>query len=174
MADPKKAYHLEFATIKANLNKLNSLFDFFNLNAKTHIRKTSHILYFKEAEQIATILSIIGAHIALMEFENCRIGKDVNNDINRVSNATAANEDKVIKASAKHVADIMDIQRLAGLAVLNDGLARVAKLRLDNPLASLEDIGKLLSPPISKSGVNHRLKKIAQIAERYRVGERHV
>lgn len=168
MADPKKAYHMEFGTNPSHIDEMGALFEFFDLSPKIHRRKSAHILYFKEAEQIATILNIMGAHVALMEFENRRVDKEVNNSINRMSNALAANEDKIIRASAKHIVDIMDIQKMAGMAVLNENLARVAKLRLDNPLASLEDIGKMLKPPISKSGVNHRLKKIADIAEKYR------
>ena len=168
MADPQKAYHMEIGVDAKHIDNLSSLFDFFGLAPKIHLRRQTHILYFKEAEQIATILNIIGAHVALMEFENYRAHKDVNNAINRVSNAAAANEDKVIRASAKHIVDIMDIQKTAGMSALNDNLVKVAQLRLDNPLASLEDIGKMLTPPISKSGVNHRLKKIGEIAESYR------
>jgi len=171
MADPKKAYHMEIAANPHRMEELWSVLAFFGLLPKIHLRKASHILYLKEAEQIATVLNIIGAHVSLMEFENCRVDKDVNNAINRVSNALAANEDKVIKASAKHIADIMDLQRLGGMSALSDGLAAVAALRLDNPLASLEDVGKMLVPPISKSGVNHRLRKIGQIADKYRKGE---
>jgi len=168
MADPKGAYHMEFATNPDCIAKISEAFVFFGLAPKHHVRKSQEILYFKEAEQIATILSVIGAHIALMEFENCRVGKDVNNAINRAANAVAANENKIIAASANHIKDIMDIHNLVGLSDLDEGLAQVAQIRLDNPLLSLEDIGKKLSPPISKSGVNHRLKKIAQIAEIYR------
>ena len=168
MADPKKAYHMELAPNPSYIEDISRLLAFFGLAPKGYLRKSTEILYFKESEQIADVLNIIGAHVALMEFENCRVDKDVSNAINRVANAAAANEDKIIKASAKHIVDIMDIQRFAGLSILDNNLAQVATLRLDNPLLSLEDIGKMLTPPISKSGVNHRLKKIAEIAERYR------
>ena len=168
MADPKKAYHLEIIAPPKHIDEMRRLLIFFGLSPKIHSRKSSQLLYLKEAEQIATVLNIMGAHVALMEFENCRVDKDVNNDINRVSNAAAANEDKMIKASAKHVTDILDIQKLAGLGTLSDSLSQVAQIRLDNPLLSLENIGKMLEPPISKSGVNHRLKKIAKIADKYR------
>jgi DNA-binding transcriptional regulator WhiA len=168
MANPAGAYHMEFAVNPKHISDVTEIFAFFGLAPKRHKRKSQQILYFKEAEQIATVLNIIGAHVALMEFENCRVGKDVNNAINRAANAAAANADKVVAASAKHSRDIMDIQNLVGLSVLEDSLAQVAQIRLDDPLLSLEDIGKKLVPPISKSGVNHRLKKIAQIAEGYR------
>jgi len=170
MADPKKAYHMEVTVSPRYIDKIREIFAFFGLSPKIHRRKSSHILYFKEAEQIATILNIMGAHLALMEFENCRAHKDVNNDINRISNAAGANEDKMIRASAAHVADIMDIQKTVGLGFLNKNLADIAHIRLENPLISLENIGKKLEPPISKSGVNHRLKKIAQIADKLRNG----
>jgi len=168
MANPAGAYHMEFAINPDHITKIVEIFAFFGLSPKQHSRKSQQILYFKEAEQIATVLNIIGAHIALMEFENCRVDKDVNNAINRAANAAAANADKIVAAAAKHSRDILDIQNMAGLSVLDNGLAQVAQIRLDDPLLSLEDIGKKLAPPISKSGVNHRLKKIAQIAERYR------
>ena len=168
MTHPRRAYHMEFAVNSESKQKLIKIFELFNLKPKQHLRKTSDILYFKEAEQIATILNIMGAHVALMEFENCRVGKDVNNSINRAANAAAANEDKVVTAAARHIRDIMDIQAAAGLGVLGVSLAQVAQIRLDNPLASLEEIGQKLTPPISKSGVNHRLKKIAKIAENYK------
>ena len=168
MANPRKAYHMEFAVDSACIGDITEAFTSFGLLPKHHKRSAQQVLYFKEAEQIATVLNIIGAHVALMEFENCRVDKDVNNAINRAANAVAANADKVIAASAMHIRDIMDIQRLAGLSALDAGLARVAQLRLDNPLLSLGDLGKMLVPPISKSGVNHRLRKIAEIAETYR------
>jgi len=168
MVHPKKTYHLEFAAGPSYKKNLIEIFAFFDLSPKEHSRKTGEILYFKEAEQISTVLNIMGAHIAMMEFENCRVDKDVNNAINRAANAAAANEDKVISASARHIKDILDIQKTIGLSALDKNLAEVAKIRLDNPLASLEDIANRLKPPISKSGVNHRLKKISEVAEKYR------
>ncbi|MCL2353582.1 MAG: DNA-binding protein WhiA, partial [Defluviitaleaceae bacterium] len=136
---------------------------------KEHMRKTGNILYFKEAEQISTILNIMGAHAALIEFENHRVDKDMNNAINRTANAAAANEDRLISASARHIKDIMDIKSSVGLSILDANLLAVATLRVENPLATLEEIAASLNPPISKSGVNHRLKKIAKIASQYRV-----
>lgn len=169
MVNPQRAYHLEFYINPDYLMEITDIFAFFDLTPKIYKRKSGQTIYFKEAEQIATILSIMGAHIALMEFENCRVNKDVNNSINRSANAAAANVDKVIVASAKHIKDILDIQKMAGgLSVLDSNLAQVAHARIKNPLISLEDIGKSLTPPISKSGVNHRLRKIAKIAESYR------
>ena len=168
MVHPKKAYHMEFSVTPATEKNLIEALAAYGLSPKKHGRKSGEILYYKEAEQISTVLNIIGAHVSLMEFENCRVDKDVNNAINRAANAAAANEDKVIAASARHFKNITDIQEIAGLSVLDAGLAEVAKIRLDYPLASLEDIGKRLSPPISKSGVNHRLRRIGEIAEKYR------
>jgi len=173
MAHPKKSYHLEFAVTDMYKPRLVSIFTDFGLVPKEHSRQNGEILYFKEADQIATLLNIMGAHISLMEFENCRVERDVNNAINRAANAAAANADKVIAASVRQIADITDISNTIGLCALPQNLADVAKLRLENRLATLEDIGKQLSPPISKSGVNHRLKKIAQIAEKCR-GNAHV
>jgi len=168
MAHPQKGYHLEFAVTPMYKPRLLGVLAEFGLLPKEHTRSNGEILYFKEADQIATVLNIIGAHVSLMEFENCRVDKDVNNAINRAANASAANADKVIAASVRQIADIMDISRTIGLSALPKNLADVAKLRMDNHLATLDDIGKQLSPPISKSGVNHRLKKISYIAEECR------
>ena len=164
MVHPEKGYHLEFG----HVGRLPECFAAFGLSPKEHLRKGARILYFKEAEQISTVLLVLGASVAMMEFENCRVDKDMNNAINRTANAAAANADKVIAASARHVSDILFIQEKLGLSVLEAGLAQVAKARLDDPYASMEDIGKRLSPPISKSGVNHRLKRIGQIADKHR------
>jgi len=165
MAHPNKGYHLEFAVTPMYKPRLLAALTAFALAPKEHTRANGDILYFKEADQIATLLNIMGAHVALMEFENCRVGKDVNNAINRTANAAAANTDKVIAASARQIADIMDISRTIGLSALPAHLGDVARLRLDNQLATLEDIGRMLSPPISKSGISHRIKKISAIAE---------
>ncbi|MCL2235496.1 MAG: DNA-binding protein WhiA [Defluviitaleaceae bacterium] len=171
MAHPEKSYHMEFATDTLYKQRLSDAFAFFGLAPKEHQRKGVDILYFKEGEQIATILAVMDVPSSLFEFENCRVDKDMNNAINRVANAQAANADKVISASARHVRDIQDIQRIACLSDLSLELAQVAQLRLENPFATLEDIGGQLKPPISKSGVNHRLRRIGEIAERYRKRE---
>ncbi|MCL2619661.1 MAG: DNA-binding protein WhiA [Defluviitaleaceae bacterium] len=173
MVHPEKGYHMEFATDPLYKQRLTDAFIHFNLSPKEHHRKGVDILYFKESEQIATILAIMDTPKALFEFENCRVDKDMNNVINRTANAQAANADKVISASARHVRDIQDIQRIEGLSSLPLELVKVAQARLENPFAPLEVIGAELSPPLSKSGVNHRLRRIGEIAQQYRkrVGE---
>ncbi|MCL2855577.1 MAG: DNA-binding protein WhiA [Defluviitaleaceae bacterium] len=168
MTDPKKSYHMEFATDQLYKQRLTDAFAFFGLSPKKFKRKGVDILYFKEAEQISTILTAMETLDALFEFENCRVEKDMNNAINRTANAAAANADKVISASVRHVRDIQDIQRIVGLSALPPNLVQIAQIRLEQPFATLEDIGTQLTPPISKSGVNHRLRRIGEIAEKYR------
>jgi DNA-binding protein WhiA len=123
-------------------------------------------VYFKDAEQISDILNITGAHGALMRFENARIRKDVENKINRNVNCDSANMDKAISAAVKQTEDINIIQRSVGIQALPAGLAEIITARLEYPEISLKELGGMMSPPISKSGVNHRLRKIHEIAER--------
>jgi len=164
--NPKGDYHMEFFYPNDTFCKeFMELFRFFGLSPKFLTRRGMSYIYFKEAEQISTLLNIMKAHVALMEFENLRIEKEVKASINRLSNGAAANEYKIIDASASQVKDILTIKQNMGLNKLNKNLLEVALLRLENPLASLSEIAKMTSPPITKSGTNHRLKKISQIAK---------
>ena len=164
--DPRKSYHMEFAagTIQY-AQELMGIMHFFQLNPRIITKSDSqHVIYFKKSEEIGKILAIIEAHVSMMDFELASVDKEVNNALNRANNWIAANENKQIAASAKHFRDILHIQERAGLAALPPGLQEIAIIRLENPLDSLADIGAKLSPHIGKSGVNHRLRKISQIA----------
>ncbi|MGX8797442.1 DNA-binding protein WhiA [Fusibacter sp. JL298sf-3] len=166
---PNKSYHLELIThndwfAEQLAGAMNSWFD---LGAKFTQRKHSYIVYMKESEKIVDFLNIIGAHQTLLEYENVRIIKQMRNDVNRVVNCETANLNKTINAAYDQIHAIETIERNGGLKTLPDKLLEVAKLRLDNPEASLTELGEMLVPPIGKSGVNHRLKKIVSIAEKY-------
>jgi len=126
------------------------------------------VVYVKEGSQIVDLLNVMEAHVALMEFENVRILKDMRNTINRKVNCEAANINKTVKAATRQVEDILYIQEKVGLATLAEGLEEIALLRTRYPEASLKELGEMLSPPVGKSGVNHRLKKISEIAEELR------
>ena len=128
-------------------------------------RKRYYMVYIKEGENIADFLNIIEAHQALMEFENARIYKDVRNMVNRKVNCDAANINKTVNAAARQVADIEYIRSVCGLEKLPDSLREMAYVRLENPEVSLEELGRLLDPPVGKSGVNHRLRKIGEFAK---------
>lgn len=125
----------------------------------------------KEAEKIADFLSIIGAHVALMRFEDIRIVRDMRNSVNRLVNCETANLNKTISAAQRQVENIKLIQATIGLDQLPDRLQEIAHMRVEYQDVTLKELGEMLSGgPVSKSGVNHRLRKIDEIAEGVRVG----
>lgn len=166
MSDPYKGYHLELVcTGEEQAQQLSGLLHDFELDAKTVRRKKYFVVYMKEGENIADFLNIIEAHKALMEFENTRIYKGMRNMVNRKVNCEAANITKTVNAAARQVEDIQYIQKVYGLDNLPQGLREMAYVRLENPEAALGELGKLLDPPVGKSGVNHRLRKIEEFAQ---------
>ncbi|MBR6386440.1 MAG: DNA-binding protein WhiA [Ruminococcus sp.] len=169
--DPNKEYHLEFISPCESLaNELVSLLKDIGANAKTAVRRNQYVVYLKDSESIEDTLTFIGAPQCTLEIMNVKIYKDVRNKANRIANCDTANIDKVINAAIKQTEDIKLIISTNGLESLNDELREVALLRLENEDMSLKDIGENLSEPISRSGVNHRFKKIAKIADDIRKG----
>lgn len=169
ITNPEKAYHLEIAVLSETYaRQLKKLIASFGVDAKIVERKKYHVLYIKEGSQIVDFLNIIEAHVALMELENVRIIKEVRNSVNRQVNCETANISKTVTAAAKQIEDIKYLQCNMGFSQLTDGLREVAELRMDYPDSSLQELGRMLSEPISKSGVNHRLRKISRIAEELR------
>jgi DNA-binding protein WhiA len=169
ITDPEKAYHLEIVCNSEVLSSdVKKLINSFGLHSKSVVRKNSHVVYLKEAEQIIDFLNILGAHGQLLDFENVRIVKEMRNKTNRISNCDSANLDKTINASARQVESIRLIDEKRGLSTLPEKLQEAARLRLENPEASLIELSELLDPPIGKSGINHRFKKIEEIAEKIR------
>ena len=140
----------------------------FEIDAKIVERKKYQVVYIKEGAQIVDFLNVIGAHMALMEFENVRIVKEVRNSVNRQVNCETANITKIVNTAARQIEDIKYIQCNMGFGTLSDGLREIAELRLEYPDSSLQELGKMLDNPISKSGVNHRLKKLSNIANELR------
>lgn len=169
ISDPEKAYHLELVTNSEDLAfDLKRLINSFGLRSKVSARKNSFVVYLKESEQIGEFLAILGAHNHLLEFENVRIVKELRNKTNRIVNCENANLDKTINTAAKQIDDIRLIDAKRGLWSLPTKLVEVARLRLEHPEASLAELGELLDPPLKKSGINHRLKKIEEMADRLR------
>ena len=125
-------------------------------------------MYLKEANNITDVLVMMGAMKAQMELVNIMILKGISNDINRKVNCETANLNKTIEAAVKQTNDIMFIRDTIGLESLNDNLRNIAYLRLDNPDVNLKDLGEMLDPPVGKSGVNHRLRKICELADELR------
>lgn len=167
LSDPNKGYHFEISTqseiLADNIKRL--LNSFVDIHAKVSRRKDSFVVYIKDSEQIKDILNILGAHTQLLEYENVRILKDVRNKANRLNNCEYANMDKTLNAANKQINAINHIKATKGIDFLPGNLIDIALVRLENPEASMTELGEMLNPPIKKSGVYHRLKKIEKISE---------
>lgn len=166
VSNPEKSYHIEIVcATEKKAQQLREIINTFGLEAKTILRKRSHVVYLKEGSQIVDLLNIMEATNSLMEMENVRILKEMRNSVNRKVNCETANINKTVSAAVKQTEDIKLIRDKIGLGELPEGLQEIAKLRLEYPNATLKELGDLLSVPIGKSGVNHRLRKLSEIAE---------
>lgn len=166
ISNPEKTYHLEFVTHSQQHSKdLSELINTFGLNSKIVLRKESYVVYLKEGEQIVDLLNIMGAHSALLKLEDIRIIKEVRNNVNRIVNCETANLEKTINASLRQIYNIEYIDKVIGIDKLPENLIDIARLRLMHRDASLKELGMMLNPPIGKSGVNHRLRKLEEIAD---------
>jgi cell division protein WhiA len=167
------SYHLEiFSLYKEHNDALCELMNSFDLNSKTLERKKGFMTYLKEAEKITDFLIIIGANNALLKFEDIRIVRDMRNSVNRLVNCETANLNKTIGAAIRQVENIKYIQRMVGLEVLPEKLREIAELRVAYQDVTLKELGEMVSSgSISKSGINHRLRKIDDIAEKLRKGQ---
>lgn len=167
MSDPQKSYHMEFVCINEDQAKqLKNVIKGFEMDARIVIRKKYHVVYLKEGAAIVDLLNVMEAHIALMNLENLRILKEMRNSINRRVNCEAANITKTVNASTKQIDDIILIRDSYGLYNLQDNLREMAEIRLEYPDATLKELGEYLDPPVGKSGVNHRLRKLGELADR--------
>lgn len=167
--DPLKNYHLEFCAAYKNLCTdlctILSEIEECALTPKTILRGGSYVVYLKDSEQITDLLTYMGATNSAMDIMNAKAYKQIRNAANRRTNSELANINKTAAAAARQLSAIEKIESSTGLASLPDQLYEIALLRRDNPELSLRDLGEMLDPPISRSGVNHRLMKIAEIAE---------
>lgn len=171
MSNPEKSYHLEFVCItEQQANQIIEIMTSFELEGKLVQRKKYYVVYIKEGEGIVELLNIMGAHKALMNFENYRILKEMRNDINRRVNCEAANITKTVNASTKQIEDIEFVRKHYGFKKLPESLRTMAELRLEYPEATLKELGEYLNPVVGKSGVNHRLRKLSELADKLRVG----
>ncbi|MDF2951120.1 MAG: hypothetical protein K0S18_703 [Anaerocolumna sp.] len=169
ISDPKKTYHFEIvAPDEPKATQLQLIINSFDVDAKIVTRKKYYVVYIKEGSQIVDLLNVMEAHVALMNLENVRILKEMRNSINRQVNCEAANINKTVMAATKQIDDILYIKEQTGLSELSEGMEEIANLRIDYPEASLKELGALLDPPIGKSGVNHRLRKLSIIADNLR------
>ena len=166
ISNPDKSYHFEIVCHSMEQAKqLQEVINYFELDAKIVERKNHFVVYLKEGSQIVDILNVMEAHVALMNLENVRILKEMRKAVNRKVNCETANISKTVNAAVKQVEDIIYIRDTMGLSNLPDNLREMAELRLEYPEAPLKELGTYLNPPVGKSGVNHRLRKISLIAE---------
>lgn len=169
ISDPNKSYHFE---IKCNSEKkakqLIELLENYNIDGKMVARKGGYVVYIKEGEGIVDVLNVMEAHVSLMEMENVRILKGMSNYYNRQVNCETANIKKTVATSVRQIDDIDFIIQNKGIDYLPEKLQDIAWVRKENPDASLQELGETLDPPLGKSGVNHRLRKICQIAQELR------
>ncbi len=169
ISDPEKGYHFEIVCPDSRkAEQLQGIIRSFHVEAKVVVRKKSHVVYVKEGAQIVDMLAVMEANVALMDLENIRILKEMRNSVNRKVNCEAANINKTVNAAVRQVEDIQLISRTVGFESLSDGLAQIARLRLMYPDATLKELGMMLNPQVGKSGVNHRLRKLSEIADELR------
>lgn len=169
LSDPNKFYHYEIVCeYEEDAALLQELLVHFNLDAKVIRRKRNYVVYLKEGNNITDVLNLMGAVVSQMDLYNIMILKGMRNDVNRKVNCETANLNKTIEAAVKQIRDIEYLRDTIGLESLSDGLRQAAYVRLENPDMNLKDIGERLTPQVGKSGVNHRLRKISEIAEKLR------
>lgn len=169
ISDPNKFYHYEIVCqYEEDAYTLMEMLRFFGLDAKVIVRKNSFVVYMKEGNNITDALNLMGAVVSQMNLYNVMILKGISNDVNRKVNCETANLNKTIEAAVKQIKDIEFIRDTVGLDSLSDSLMEIALLRLENPDMSLQGLGELLDPPVGKSGVNHRLRKIGEKADELR------
>lgn len=172
ISDPEKNYHLEFVVSNEDFaENLMELINSLGFNSKIVGRKNSYVVYLKESEQISDLLSHIGGFQALLSLQNTKILKQMRNNVNRIVNCETANLSKTVNAAVRQVENIKLIEKKMGISKLPKSLQQIALLRVENEDLTLKELGELLNPPISKSGVNHRLKKIEDIANELRSRE---
>lgn len=163
-------YHLEiYSLYERHSQDVCEMMNYYNLNGRTLERRNGYITYLKGAEDIADFLTLIGATTNMLKFEDVRIVRDMRNSVNRLVNCETANMSKTIDAAARQLENIEYIEQTVGLHNLPERLREVAQLRLENPDISLKELGELVpSGAISKSGINHRIRKINEYADKLR------
>lgn len=167
IANPEKQYHMEWITSNETYAiSLLRLFRSYGFSANMTDRKNSILVYLKDSEAISDMLALIGAHDALMKLESVKVVKQVRNKVHRIVNCETANLNKTVDTAIRQINSIRIIQEKMGLHRLKESYQEIAQLRLDNPEMSLKELGEKLRTPIGKSAVNHRLKKIEEIAEK--------
>lgn len=166
LTNPQRSYHLEIVTQSEGFaESLIELIGLYGIQMKISYRKESLVIYLKESELISDFLALIGAHEAVMDLENIRIQKGMRNQVNRLVNCETANLNKSVEAAMRQCRFILFIKEQMGLEKLPPTLQQAAEARLAAPEASLKELGEMLDPPVGKSGINHRMRRLEEIAE---------
>ena len=169
ISDPERFYHFEIVcAAEAKARQLKEIMGTFGLDGKIVLRKRYYVVYIKEGSQIVDVLNVMEAPVSLMELENIRILKEMRNSVNRQVNCETANINKTVAASVKQIRDIEYIRDTMGFESLPENLEEMAQVRLLKPDATLKELGEALEPPVGKSGVNHRLRRLSELAEKLR------
>ena len=169
VSDPNRSYHLEFlCNSEEQQEQLRLLLDSEGIRAGTSRRGRKELVYVKEGSRIADLLGLMEAHVALLEFENARIVREVRGNINRKVNCETSNIRKTADAAAGQIEDLRLIEKKIGFGELPKTLDETARIRLQYPTATLQELGDLMEPPVGKSGINHRMRKLHLIAEQLR------
>lgn len=163
--NPEKKYHLEIGiSKKSDAEKIIEYLKSYDIKSNIIEKKSEYAVYLKDGEEISKFLALLGANKSVIKFEEIRVQREMNNKINRIVNCETANLNKTINASIEQIEAIKKLKTNRKFEKLDDSLKEIAELRLQNPNASLIELGKLLKQPVGKSGVNYRLKKIMEIA----------
>lgn len=163
--NPEKKYHLEIGIKeKPNAQKIKEYLIKYDIKSNMIEKNNQYAIYLKDSEEISKFLALIGANKSVLKFEEIRVQREMNNKINRIVNCETANLNKTINASIEQIEAIKKLKSSKRFEKLDDSLKEIAELRLNNPNASLIELGKMLKQPVGKSGVNYRLKKILEIA----------
>ena len=173
ISDPEKSYHLEFVCESRTLaNDLKKMINsFVDLSVKVVQRRNRWVVYMKNSQYISDMLALMGAHAQMLAFENVRVQKSVYNQTTRIMNCDNANTDRTLDASEKQIRAIRILEETGQLSVLTDKLRELARLRVENPEASLTQLGEMMEPKLGKSGVTNRMKRILSMAEKVTGGK---
>jgi len=172
VSNPEKEYHIEISAPTEEFAQfVMEMMNYFEIPAKMTCRKAKYVVYLKKAEEISDALTLLGAHNSVLQLENVRIKKGVSNQVNRQLNCDASNINRTMDAAAAQIEDIHYLAEEIGLEKLPKSLREIAEVRVNNPETSLSGLGELMSPPLGKSGVNARLRKLSELARKLRSGE---
>ena len=166
MSSPDKGYHLEIVlNNKILFDDAKKIIEELSVNIKSTTRKSRYILYLKESEKITTLLTLMGAQSAILEFESIKVYKDFRNNLNRQVNCETGNIQKTVTAASRQIQNIKKIINAGMFDSLSNDLRITAEARVNNPDSTLAELANMISLDISKSGINHRLRKLEDIAD---------